>query len=353
MPNYQIKFTPAENFFFGGEKHSKNSEGDLETNYFVESNPYPQQTTLLGVTRYYLLLKNSEVFKDNKIQDKTKAAKIIGESSFDFGNVSGNYGKITSISPLYMNNGIENYFFAPLDFGACMDKNYMLSKEIEGVVKNYTAKNQDKFIQQRLISSTGKVSNLSDIITEVSQVGNEKTANQTEKENAFYKQNMKRLAKDWSFVIDAEIAEGANITDEIVFIPFGGEKCFFRMEIKENPAFVPTLPESYTRKCFAIICLSDCFLQNTALLDTCDFAVNKVVSFRNIQSKTAITTQYNGLSVHNNEQLQRSNRFNLLQRGSVLYFTNKEPFDTVRTAIESETRCKSIGYNAILTITNP
>ena len=81
MYTYLIKLTPLDKFFFGQKK----TFGDDNANYFVYSSHFPQQTTLLGLLRYQLLqIAGEDVFKDNKIQDTNKAAKLIGEQNLPF-----------------------------------------------------------------------------------------------------------------------------------------------------------------------------------------------------------------------------------------------------------------------------
>ena len=290
MANFQIKLTPVETFFFGGEKHSINTSGEPVSDYFSESNLYPQQTTLLGLTRYLLLIKNDTIFKKNKIIDKAKASEYIGESSFDFSNQASGYGKIRAISPLYFTHENENYFFAPFDYGSDLLENFVLAKEIDNEIEEYTAKEKNKFLQQTVVSNSGDAKVIEDMVKSSPMVGNEKSEDGTSKENAFYKQNMKYLAAGWSFAFDSEIEEDAGISDiDELFVPFGGEKCYFKVEISKKPKAEPTVPANYQRSQFTIICLSDAFLVDTSLVDTSllnksDFAINDFVSFRNLQS---------------------------------------------------------------------
>ena len=47
-----IQLAPLSDFFFGGEATFGQGQNQ---HYFVRSNPWPQQTTLLGMLRYELL----------------------------------------------------------------------------------------------------------------------------------------------------------------------------------------------------------------------------------------------------------------------------------------------------------
>jgi len=352
MANYQIKLTPIDTFFFGGEKHIEKN-GKIETNYFVESNLYPQQTTLLGLLRYYLLLKNNIVFDGKKITDKIEAARIIGDSSFDYNTPPQDYGKIKSISPLYFHGDNQCFFYAPLDVDFKMT-NFQLSKMKDGNDTNYNAKDFYYDICQQVISDKGDKKKLSVIIEDAMQVGNEKAAKGESKEDKFYKQNSKRMKSGWCFCFDAEIADNAGIPqNDALFIPFGGEKSFFKMEVDKKDPVAFTPPKNFVRNKSYILCISDCFV-DPGFLEKSELSVNRYVSFRNLKSKVKGTEKYSGLSKNDPEQLSRSDRFNLLQRGSILYFDSNEKLEEVAEIIQSKenTHCKTIGFNHIITIKN-
>jgi len=359
MANYQIKLTPVDTFFFGGEKHTE-QDRKLETNYFVESNLYPQQTTLLGLLRYYLLLKNPSVFQNNRITDKKEAAKIIGSSSFDYNSPPKDYGKISSIGPLYLHNNNQNYFFASLDIAFEME-DFQLKKVKDGKKTDYNAKDHFRDICQYIVNDTGQKMKLYDdfkknpVIYDASQVGNEKAekgASKKEKDNKFYKQNAKKMQFGWNFCFDAEIADDAGVPEknEELFIPCGGEKSFFKMEvIKQAPASF-SVPDSFKRSKPFILCLSDCFVSSDILKETA-LAISRFVSFRNMKTSVQDTEKYSGFSQNDKQQPSRSSRFNLLQRGSVLYFENEDKLKDAKVKIEADDKnhCKKIGFNKILT----
>lgn len=358
MPNYKIKLTPVDTFFFGGEKHDENGK----VSYFVESNLYPQQTTLLGLIRYYLLLKNPSIFKDNKIVKGSNVADFIGTDSFDYANKNTDkniqsFGKIKSLSPLYFHSNGKDYFFGPLDFDTEIDDHFILSKtDRDGKAEKYKAKLKDTFISQQLIAKDGTAKLLfgeNGILSDAEQVGNEKAhKGESTKENAFYKMNMKRMAKGWSFVVDVDIEDGAGVIDkEHLFIPFGGEKCYFKMEIEEVEKYTPHLPSKYKRNLSTVVCISDCFLSDVSLLHSADFAITEAVSFRNLKSKASENVNYSGLSKNDPNQLSRSQRYNLLKRGSVLYFTDNQKMKILTDALETESNSRAIGFNQFLTIT--
>ena len=111
---YIVKLTPHDKFFFGGEKSFGQKEDDKKqnTNYFVKSNYFPQQTGVLGFVRHQLLLQcnNDKIFKDNRIQDKSKADQLIGKQSFRI-NEAFEFGAIQCISPVFICKNKSNYYF--------------------------------------------------------------------------------------------------------------------------------------------------------------------------------------------------------------------------------------------------
>jgi len=343
MPNYQVKITPLEYYFFGGEKHNE----DLTTNYFVESNDYPQQSTLLGLVRYFLLQNNNLLGGKALPEIHRKAAtELIGESSFDFNSNPQTFGTIKSISPLYFNDGTQNYYFAPLDILFDCGDNFLLSKNRDP----YNAKDHFKLMQQNLIGANdNSLISLNSIIQSVYQVGNEKE----QKENAFYKQNMKRLEKNWAFVIDVNIERDTvdNKEEEMehkeYYLPFGGEKCFFKLSLKKQEAFIPTYPTKHQRNKPCLFCYGDCFIDSIEIKKL-PFAVNNFISFRNLRSKIT-TGNFHALKEEKDieKSMIRSDRYQLLQRGSVLYFNTAAERSEVKAIIDA-THGSAIGFNKIL-----
>lgn len=341
MPNYKIKITPLEYFFFGGEKHNE----ELKTNYFVESQNYPQQTTILGMLRY-LLLQEKNLLGGRSLPKakQEKAKELIGEESFKYSK-GNDFGKIKSISPLYFTKKDKNYFFAPMDIKFDLIDEFQLKCSSDK--KLYNSKDHYNLITQYLISEDFKdIVKLSEIIKDIEVVGNEKGEKGKTKENTYYKQNMKRIEKGWSFVVDAQI--DLKLDDKDYVIPFGGEKCLFQISISDSDAFSATYPEKhYRNNKFCILCLSDCFLEGKAVKEL-DFAVNDYVSFRNFRSKIN-TSNFYALKKEKdiNESVIRSSRYQLLKRGSVLYFNCKNERDTMATKIEKDSST-TIGFNKIL-----
>lgn len=342
MAIYQFILTPVDQFFFGGEKHDTKGE---TINYFVESNPYPQQTTILGLVRYFLLLKHNLIGTD-KI--KTEGENLIGLSSFDFDAKKQLFGKIESISSLYFVKQGSNYFPAPFDADHNIDKEngyyFMYKSE-----KRFTAK--DYFPALKVIDSAGQIgpvllgsSETECIVYPTQHTGNEKGEKGESKEDAFYKQVYMKMNPGWGFAFDANITE--EVTEEELYVNFGGEKSLFSLKVSKIEKFsTPCTRLPLDRKdLYGLYCLSDCFSEPQVQENTC-FAVTKAVSFRNFQSSVK-TKNYAVYTKNILEGMVRGNRFNLLSRGSVLYFKTLKERDDAMNFLDKP-NCTSIGFNNV------
>ncbi len=338
MAYYQIKLTPVEHFFFGGEKHNL----DEVVNYFVESACFPQQTTLLGMTRYLMLLKH-KLLGTGKI--KTNATPIIGGESFDFNNPCLTFGKIRTLSPLYFLMNEKIHVPAPFDL------DYSIGKANGNF---YLHKNGDVFTTKQghpsllLTDLTGEKSFrlFSDdpaqaVVYSASQTGNEKAARGESKEDSFYKQTYMKMSTGWSFAIQVEIED--DLADETFFLPFGGERCLFKVEIRKQDSKVSLTPvlASYKRGFPGLYLISDSFAESS-LMDITSFAVNNITSFRNFRSSVN-TGNYSAFGVKS-DGLKRSNRYNLLSRGSVLVFEDETSRNAAIKILKKD-HCTRIGFN--------
>jgi len=339
MPNYKIKLTPLEYYFFGGEKHNE----DLEANYFVESLNYPQQTTILGLLRYLILQENNLLNgKSISTANQIDAATLIGNESFSYGTKP-DFKKIIKLSALYFTHLSKgDYHFAPLD--VCFDLNDHFTLMHNG--KSFFAKDHGQMIKQYLYSlNTGDLVDIEKIVETIVQVGNEKGDKGKSLEDAYYKQYLKKLNKEWSFCFDADI--DVIFKQEEYLIPFGGEKFYFNVSIKKETPITPIFPLKYQRKVPAILCISDCFVRGDKIKDL-EYGVTDFVSFRNFRSKISTNNHY---SLPKNEDINmgliRSSRYQLLKRGSVLYFTDIVTRDQFADEI-SKDDCTNIGFNTIL-----
>lgn len=349
MAIYQINLTPINAYFFGGEKHSRNfqNRNGFEMDYFAESELYPQQTTLLGGLRYYLLLKNN-LLNPAKKGKSNEANDLIGNQSFVYGfrdenKTEQSFGKIKSISSLYFSKDGQKYIVAPID------NNYGLQEHHQNYILNgYSAKEPASPVLINLADNATvhffkENKNDTDFVfSPYPTVGNKKGEKGKSEDDGFYKFIMYRLNKGWSFAFEAEIDEMLPkykvISDEKDFIHFGAEKQTFCFEISNINSFTNLKPVLKSRLLPGIYCISDCFVSEK-IWDYTSFAVNENVSFRNLQSKTT-SQNYSSFS----KGYKRGNRYNLLKRGSVLYFADAGKLNQAKGLFENQ-NAQNIGFN--------
>lgn len=351
MNNYTFKFTPIETFFFGSEKHVLNEQGDLVTNYFVESNEYPQQTTLLGAIRYFILQQQPvNIFSNKKIQDKILAAEKIGDSSFVYHKNEQGFGIINEVGFLYWIDKVgQKYIPYNLKKGVRVNSEGKLY-DPDGNL--YKAKNHEKYIGNLLIDEKGndRVA-LNEVVLDKVIVGNKKNDQKEKNIEGFYKQNQKYMKDGWAFAVDVKLLEKIDLNRKPKFVTLGGEKSIFRLEILENnPSFNPEI-KANDLDISSIRFLSDTFITSDTVRKA-DFGVTEYISFRNLMSTVSETEDYRGLATDNKKQLKRSGRFNLLKRGSVLFFKDNEKLKEVVQEIYNEKNAKKTGFNQIIITKN-
>ncbi len=334
---YLVKLTPHQNFFFGGERTfgQKTDEKDTtETNYFVLSNYYPQQTAVLGFVRHQLLLQaDNTIFDENHIKDESKAIKLIGDGSFRI-NRNFPYGKIHSISPVFLckASGDEQdyYFAANKEFqkytkmnDECeeedVDKFLELGKA-NGVflLNGYDPKfDFDDFLVNKKLERL----KYDEVFKEQRQVGIRKKYKGGTDDDAYYIQTFFRFETNdkeprslWSFAFILELDETINLTDRAI-VPFGGEQQAFKMEVQPdfNTPIEKLIPEYQPSKNFdKVVLVSDAFVESNEILQVAEYAITQTLDFRFLSTNTL-----QGFNYYNRPN--KSSKYNLFKRGSVFY----------------------------------
>lgn len=344
MTQYLILFKPLEAFFFGGEV----TFGDgITQNYLVKSNPFPQQTAILGTLRKELLIQKGylRLKKNGYILDmskKTEIENLIGPESFDISNGRQKFGVIMGLSPVFLTregpSGRQFYVQAPMDlledgsrlalpedpiFGRsniCWHK-----KEEIPLMQGYEAKTG---IPDQFMDSTGGLLPLNKVFIPVERIGITKGKEGLTEENAFYKQTAYRLEKGFAFACIADIEE--ELKSELVFM--GADRSAFMIEVEKfTQTFCEVFQNINPNPDERIVFLSDGLVAQETY-ELCRFAITQTVSFRNIRSSTG------------NYSFRKESRLHtFLKRGSVFF-----PKDKTRGQIKQDLgnlRLQAIGYN--------
>jgi len=326
MKNYLIKLTPVSMFFFAGEKHFGNM---TNTNYFAKSNLFPQQTTLLGMLRKELLIQEG-IFKINgnySDDDYVKINELIGGQSFQE-NKQNSFGKIKSLSPVFISKNEDNFITIPKDYGFIFKKingksNLNKDKLFVPFMENFKAKDglAAGFISSDYNNHKYPIP-LEKVFKEYVKVGNEKEKKEDDKDK-FFKQLFYIMIKGFSFSFFAQL--DFTLKDSTVFI--GGDNSSFKMEVIETQQTFKSIFIDDKAEKDKITLLSNALVDED-IYDYCDFAVTQTVDFRTIRFE-----KY--------KYKERNAKYTMIERGSVFFTSNKEQLEM---KIENK-NFEQIGYN--------
>lgn len=367
MAHYLLKIKPIEHFFFGVEK-----VGNLGNRkpYYLETTEFPQQTSILGLLRYVILLKEGKLSKD--FSSDPDVIKLIGSDSFP-GNSETGYGKIKSLSPVFiLDNSNTAYFARPQDWEYRFVKKDTGCKVCYGSDENeldfvpyldgYNAK---EGIEPYLISLKNESIPLwydeeakKGVLRKKAKAGNQKNperfldAQSTKEEienpknEAYYKQEFLYMDNKYAYACVVKI-DLDDLKDFKTVLPFGGERSSFAISF-ELLKDATTVDQYYfdlqpQNDYLKIELLSDAYVEQS-ILDLAIFAVCDTISFRNLTTKTT-TKNYNRIDKDKRELCaDLSKQLQLLKRGSVLFFDSVEMLQQAEEQLKNNT-FTTIGYN--------
>ena len=274
MNTYFIKLTPLSPFFFGGER----TFGDRRNqNYFAKSNFFPQQTTVLGMLRKELLIQGKlfkEKWNDYTNYDKNKMEEWIGTGSFKLDGPN-NFGKIKSLSPVFLTDGHEHFIPRPFDSDFSFLQNTgkaFLYKKINFIplVEGYNPKDG---LSHSLISKNGTKKEMAELFEDFVKVGNAKER-QEDDTDKFFKQKFYTLKEGFSFALFAEV--DFDLKSGTVYM--GADNSSFRMEAeKTEMKFENIIPFEPAENKISL--LSDALVDEN-IYSLCQFAITETIDFR-------------------------------------------------------------------------
>jgi CRISPR-associated protein Cmr3 len=368
MAHYLLKIKPIEHFFFGVEK-----VGNLGNRkpYYLETTEFPQQTSILGLLRYILLLKEGKLGKD--FSSDPEVIKLIGSYSFP-GNPDTGYGKIKSLSPVFIfdNDKQTAYFARPLDWGYQFKKKDSGCKVSYGTeqgkldfmpsLEKYNAK--DEKIDYLISSNDDSIPLWFDektkqgVLRKNAKAGNQKkperfldkSATDSEKveakNEAYYKQEFLYMERPFAYTCVVKI-EDDQLDGFKTVLPFGGERSSFAVSFEllkdatsVNQYYFNLQPQNDHLR---IELLSDAYVEQDILNMAC-FAVCDTIGFRNLKTKTT-TKYYSRISKKvDDNSADFSKQLQLLKRGSVLFFDSLDLLQQAEEKLINDT-FTTIGYN--------
>ena len=392
MSNYLITLTPTGRFFFGGDMTFMVNGKETEyTSYIIESNKFPQQTSLFGMLRFLILRNSGEsIFKDGKIIDKNKEAAIglIGSHSFsentghaanltyeinagfkcsshsfseNTGHAANNFGKIKSLSPCYLQKECDGHWFdlytAPADYGMNVNFENVTSATLnETVVQipqmDYCAK---EYREQVYICAGCSEIKESEIFQKDVRNGiNRDVETGLVEDSALFKQVFYRLKKGYRFAFEADVedlSESAENCKRITkyngqLVQIGADSSMFVIGIEEKTDEKKVESTNGTR----LVLSSPAFIEAKDM-KLARFAITRTIPFKCIQTNVD-TESYNRISRKESENEQYSNKYNLYDTGSVFYFKNDEDCRNFAEVLEQKKEFRQIGYNHYRIINN-
>lgn len=385
-----IELTPLTDFFFGGEATFGQDEN---RHYFVRSNLWPQQTSLLGMLRYELLKSEPRAFDlaQDKVTNKAEAAELIGLHGFD-GLSNDAFGIIEGLSPVFLINpdGVP-YFLCSrafledaadtfLEQTSRIENNFramdllnstptifrtgyqlMYHKKGKTEPESYDGKTQ---FEDALIGLNGDLRPLyfdtnekdsKGVFVPVRKTGNRKEYDGSTDDSGLFKQDFFRLQTGWRFALLAEFnAALPSAFGTTRSVQLGAERRTFRLKTGEPPTkyfagisfrqnhFVgfEALYGNDTRVAHAdlaqTILLSDAQTE-PSIYDWAAFVISEAINFRHLKTN---------MQEPNTEWKQgsepKSQRLQLLRRGSVFWTNNPKDLEN---QIQKAAAFQRIGYN--------
>ncbi|HED36728.1 MAG TPA: hypothetical protein ENI76_00545 [Ignavibacteria bacterium] len=371
MSKYLMTFKPADTFFFGQEnKYRKKKDSDsFEAEYYQVSSYFPQQTTVLGMLRYFVLQQNNQI----PISNKADAKKLIGKSSFNLTETALDFGKIKSLSPVFIIHINKKYMPNPLDLiliseDECDPKGGKKVKQLiyekkdlktnlpnqESQILHFPEYNEKEGLSRFLLNMKDQEDYLvydkeedekKYVFAKVEKIGITKKQD----EKAYYKQVLYKFKDtDTSFACIGEL--DMNLDTSKKYKAFlGAEKSLFEIEFKEYNDEFNNLVVLYEFNQPKVVLLSDAFIEQDKF--NYIFSISKTKSFRFLKSDIKDTNSFGKFNEKGG--LTQSDRFNLHQRGSVFYFKDDVSLNGFTDRLRNGNKEKNfykIGYNYFKTI---
>jgi Uncharacterized protein predicted to be involved in DNA repair (RAMP superfamily) len=367
MSKYLITLTPMGSYYFGGENSFSVGENDKNelASYIVKSNLFPQQTSLLGMLRFWVL-RNSDAFNlsTNKITNHETAKSLIGEKSFCV-NGKNDFKTIKNIGICFLQKkvGNDNYVSilpSPLDYKLTVNFENTTVGVYNGIEKKlptiiYEEKDKDgkdirytdkEGLIKKYISPDGMFAlDEGDIFIKDQRIGiNRDIKTGKTDDKSLYKQVFYRLADGFRFAFIAEFKDEYKLPQSGQIVELGGDSSKFVLNVEnliENAAFYGEDVLSTPTGAFAkITLLSDTLLDNIVVDTNVMFSISEHIPFRFLSFKIDETQKYSRTSKND-----KNKRYSLFKRGSVFYFGNESSLSNFTKAIGNNEDFKQIGYN--------
>ncbi len=251
---FLVKLTPLEPYFFGDENTIR---FDDTNRYFVTSLDTPSAMTIMGMLRYTILEQNGLLAPSGRYSPEAQQrnAQYIGSHSLDPTKAEQTFGKIQSVSPLFLMDPQGDILiklplnhkmrqpkkpdepeaalaavYTPMRMGSVQETSFgslclpepgeFHAKETVRSCMYVRAKDgrilmSGDSIEENLFSTFVKVTN-----------------DNSKLQDGFVKKAMKRLKPGYSFAVLVELGEGCVLHDTVCYM--GREKSAFSLTVEES-----------------------------------------------------------------------------------------------------------------------
>jgi len=378
MKYYKINLSPVGPFFFGKELQA---ELGNRHNYFQESLFFPQQTTLLGMLRHQLLLKNGKAFPIVNKSTNVSPTNLIGDAGFRM-NASKelSYGFIKSISPLFLQKDQKgHYFLFDKHWDDTKKGNPIIPKGNPIELKVEKEKKQESFSAKTIFGDwllnmddpADKVA-LGSIKKATLLTGNTKSWLGEADDKSYYRHRYQSLANitekisnlqktefqkntlvndgtkrgEWSFSLYVAITTGdefldATKVDNTRLVTMGKEQSMFQLKVEALTGELPDhwkmmeeIESTWTQGMYRITFLSDTYAR--LIPEKSKLSIIDTQRFR------SFTRDYNKNTNYYSKPNWKQHACNLIKKGSVIYTENPE--EIVKEVV-SHKEFRQIGYN--------
>lgn len=385
MATYLIKLFPIERFFFGSDQ----TFGKDNENYFVRSIYFPQQTTLLGTLRYYLLQQNNQLNEYGKTKSDGEEKRLIGNMGFSAEiKDEANFGIIKKLSPVFITGPDGEYMVQSREYGynpkedeISREKQLELMPLILNKRKGSTSFGSNEIyyldgltskteIPDLLVNvKTGRIRHfdfkdelsndpMNGIFIPNEQVGIRKPRKEDiDKKKGFYKQIGYTMKPDYGFAFYAEINPNVEKGDKIEpgLVKMGTDQSWFRVEREIQDGEIESHILRLTRNLYnrfnklenKIVLLSDTYIDRDFYNSpTIPLASVATVSFRYLETNPPKEVPPEYIFKRAELKLWKTTKFRtLLKKGSVLFLANDADKQQLIQQIKSNKAFRQIGYN--------
>lgn len=351
MTTYLVKIKPLENYAFGTDvklPYPDPNEDNRKSSYITKSNLIPEQTTILGMLRYQLLDYN-HLLHSNFIytkEEKESMDQLIGKDSFQFSKSNQKFGKIISISPVFLIKDCDSktdiYVRNPLHNAVDEGDHHSFIRMDERMNTSFGSITLPK-IDSKTFDSRNKYINISDVddnvlvneddlFTRSYQIGINKNNKDENDDKGFFKQEVVRLNDKFCFGVYLELDDDGIELEKKSVCHMGQKQSMFSIEfIEDENNLLEKIVKKFKneQQCW-YYALSDIVI--TEEMNYSEFCMINKKSIRNLET------------VIDNKQLRTKRtkkQYNLIQSGSVFYLKN--PFDSKKNE-------NCIGYNQLVRI---